>query len=132
MKELYEEQQKKIDGYFQRFVFPVLRSHTSAGLGRLLFQDVKDRSSYPFLWMGLSSSCPLMRALRCLPRASQVLFAVGDRTRPTKNDKLLLKDFIATLRQSLSTAINTKATEGSIKGYQESLKLPSYRGSVSR
>ncbi|XP_068617834.1 nucleolar pre-ribosomal-associated protein 1 [Battus philenor] len=72
--------------------------------------------------MALSSHCPLMRsaAYHVLHRFNMLL---ETETRH-KNDKLLLSDFISTLRHSLSSAINGSANGDVERGEANNPRLP--------
>ncbi|CAH2269084.1 jg27031 [Pararge aegeria aegeria] len=97
--------------YDPAFLFPLLSHLLAPGSVASSFRLLRSGLlSVPV--MGLSSHCPLMRAAayHVLHRFHLLL---ETETRH-KNDKLLLTDFISTLRQSLSTAINTPS-EGELK-----------------
>ncbi|XP_047535385.1 nucleolar pre-ribosomal-associated protein 1 [Vanessa atalanta] len=102
------------------FLFPLLSHLLAPGSVASCFKLLRTGLlSVPV--MGLSSHCPLMRAAayHVLHRFCLLL---ETETRH-KNDKLLLMDFITTLRQSLSTAIKDAAAEGELKDIKNP-KLP--------
>ncbi|XP_050347479.1 nucleolar pre-ribosomal-associated protein 1 [Nymphalis io] len=114
----HEENNEMI--YDPSFLFPLLSHLLAPGSVASCFKLLRTGLlSVPV--MGFSSQCPLMRAAayHVLHRFCLLL---ETETRH-KNDKLLLVDFITTLRQSLSTAIKDAATEGELKDIKNP-KLP--------
>ncbi|CAH2092542.1 unnamed protein product [Euphydryas editha] len=109
------------DGIYDTcFLFPLLSHLLAPGSVASCFKLLRTGLlSVPV--MGLSSHCPLMRAAayHVLHRFCLLL----ETETKHKNDKLLLMDFVTTLRQSLSTAIDSAANEGELKDIKNP-KLP--------
>ncbi|XP_045522033.1 uncharacterized protein LOC123712803 [Pieris brassicae] len=108
--------------YDPAFLFPLLSHLLAPGSMASCFKVMRTGLLSVTL-MALSSSCPLMRAAayHVLHRFCMLL----ELETRHKNDKLLLTDFITTLRQSIASALKDSPKEDKIVGDFKNPRLPS-------